>query len=90
MTQAELDQLVVQIGEELLLRLGRPVPKKAEGLKRLLGEFRLTQEQIGARIGMSQSTIAHLLRLLNLPAEVQGLIRQGELSSVMTRFCHLD
>jgi deoxyribose-phosphate aldolase len=31
-TQAELDQLVAQIGEEILSRLNRPVPVKGEGL----------------------------------------------------------
>ncbi len=32
MTQAELDQLVAQIGEEILSRLNRPIPAKGEGL----------------------------------------------------------
>lgn len=32
MTQAELDQLVAQIGEEILSRIDRPVPVKREGL----------------------------------------------------------
>jgi len=31
-TQAELDQLVAQIGEEILSRLNRPIPAKGEGL----------------------------------------------------------
>jgi ParB family chromosome partitioning protein len=54
--------------------------EKASALRRLLDEFALTQQEIGKRVGMSQSTIAHHLRLLSLPLEVQRLISEGALS----------
>jgi len=54
--------------------------EKACSLRRLLDDFALTQEEIGKRVGMSQSTIAHHLRLLSLPREVRHLIREGALS----------
>ena len=54
--------------------------QKARGLRRLLDDFQVSQEDIGRRIGMSQSAIAHYLRLLTLPVQVQDLIRRGVLS----------
>jgi ParB family transcriptional regulator, chromosome partitioning protein len=54
--------------------------QKARGLRRLLNDFQLSQEDIGRRIGMSQSAIAHYLRLLTLPVQVQDLIKRGVLS----------
>ncbi len=55
--------------------------EKARGLQRLLVDMALTQQQIGERIGMPQSAIAHHLRLLRLPVEVQHLIHDGSLSA---------
>jgi ParB family transcriptional regulator, chromosome partitioning protein len=54
--------------------------QKARGLRRLLDDFQLSQWDIGRRIGMSQSAIAHYLRLLTLPVQVQDLIGRGVLS----------
>jgi ParB family chromosome partitioning protein len=65
---------------ENLQRCDLNAMEKARGLKRLLEEFRLTQADIGEHIGMSQSAIAHHLRLLLLPPEVQSFIEQGTLS----------
>ena len=39
--------------------------------KKLIDQYRLTQEQLSTRIGKKRSTIANFLRLLKLPAEVQ-------------------
>lgn len=39
--------------------------------KKLIEQYRLTQEQLSARIGKKRATIANFLRLLKLPAEVQ-------------------
>lgn len=48
--------------------------EEAEGYERLLKEFGLTQEELAARVGKSQSAIANKLRLLRLPAEVKEFI----------------
>lgn len=45
--------------------------EEAAGYARLLDEFGLTQEELAARLGKKQSTIANKLRLLKLPASVQ-------------------
>lgn len=52
--------------------------EEAEGYERLLEEFHLTQEEMAARVGKKQSTIANKLRLLRLSAEVREfLLRKG-------------
>jgi ParB family chromosome partitioning protein len=40
----------------------------AEAYKRLIEEFRLTQEQVAERVGKRRSTVANTLRLLSLPS----------------------
>ncbi|MCR4440576.1 MAG: nucleoid occlusion protein [Peptococcaceae bacterium] len=45
--------------------------EEAEGYKRLIEEFSLTQEEIARRVGKSQSTIANKIRLLKLPENVK-------------------
>ena len=53
----------------------------AFGMKRLMEEFSLTQEQLAERIGKSRPAIANTLRLLSLAEEVIDLVRQGKLSA---------
>lgn len=53
---------------------------EAEGYKRLLEEFALSQERLGEAIGKSREHISNALRILRLPAEVQGFVRAGILS----------
>jgi ParB family transcriptional regulator, chromosome partitioning protein len=55
--------------------------EEAEGYRRLTDDFGLTQERLGNAIGKSRSHIANTLRLLNLPASVQGEVRKGALSA---------
>jgi ParB family chromosome partitioning protein len=55
--------------------------EEAEGYRRLLEEFGLTQERLGAAVGKSRSHVANTLRLLHLPATVQAEVRKGALSA---------
>ena len=55
--------------------------EEAEGFRRLLDEFGLTQEDLGAAIGKSRSHVANLLRLLNLPEPVIEHVRAGTLTA---------
>jgi ParB family chromosome partitioning protein len=55
--------------------------EEADGYKRLIEEFGLTQEQLGAAVGKSRSHIANCLRLLNLPASVREDVQAGRLSA---------
>lgn len=55
--------------------------EEAEGFRRLVEEFRLTQDQLGGLVGKSRSHVANTMRLLTLPAAVQAQVRQGLLSA---------
>jgi ParB family chromosome partitioning protein len=54
--------------------------EEAEGYKRLLDEYGMTQETLAIAVGKSRSHIANTLRLLNLPPSVQQEVRNGALS----------
>ena len=54
--------------------------EEAEGYKRLLDEFGLTQEELAGRLGKTQSSIANKLRLLRLPPSVREIISREILS----------
>lgn len=54
--------------------------EEAEGYRRLIEEFSLTQEQVSQRVGKDRSTVTNALRLLGLPEEVKGLVSAGALN----------
>jgi ParB family transcriptional regulator, chromosome partitioning protein len=54
--------------------------EEAEGYRRLLEEFSLTQEQVSQRVGKERSSVANALRLLSLPEEVKGMLADGSLN----------
>jgi ParB family transcriptional regulator, chromosome partitioning protein len=53
---------------------------EAAGYQRLGEEFHLPQAEIARLVGRNRSTVANLLRLLQLPDEIQQLIHQAKLS----------
>lgn len=55
--------------------------EEAQGYRQLMDKFGHTQEQVSKGLGKSRSHIANLLRLLNLPDEVQIFVRDGKLSA---------
>ncbi len=55
--------------------------EEARAYRRLLQEFKLTQEEIAKRVGKDRSTVANTMRLLQLPQEVQRDIERGVLSA---------
>jgi ParB family chromosome partitioning protein len=54
--------------------------EEAEGYARLSGEFGLTQNEIAELVGKDRSTVANLLRVLQLPASVRRMLENGELT----------
>ena len=55
--------------------------EEAEGLKSLIEDYNLTQEQAAKRVGKSRAAIANSLRLLELPDEVISLVGHKSLSA---------
>ena len=54
---------------------------EASGYKQLMDRFGHTQDKLASALGKSRSHIANLLRLLNLPQEVQTYLISGQLSA---------
>lgn len=55
--------------------------EEAMGYRQLMDRFGHTQDRLAEALGKSRSHIANLLRLLQLPEEVQGYLREGKLSA---------
>ncbi|SEM50122.1 chromosome segregation DNA-binding protein [Gemmobacter aquatilis] len=55
--------------------------EEALAYRQLMDRFGHTQEKLAEALSKSRSHIANLLRLLNLPEDVQGLVRGGQLSA---------
>jgi ParB family chromosome partitioning protein len=54
--------------------------EEASAYARLSKEFGLTQEEISRRVGKSRASIANSMRLLDLDADVQSMVRQSLIS----------
>jgi len=54
--------------------------EEAAGIKELMEEYGLTQEDVAKKIGRSRPAVANILRLLNLPEEIKELIKEEKLS----------
>ncbi|MGB0352900.1 MAG: ParB/RepB/Spo0J family partition protein [Paracoccaceae bacterium] len=55
--------------------------EEAMGYRQLIDRFGHTQEKLAEAMGKSRSHIANLMRLLQLPDDVQAMLRQGRLSA---------
>jgi ParB family chromosome partitioning protein len=54
--------------------------EKATAFQSYLHRYGCTQEELASRLKLDRSTIANLIRLLELPATVQDAVRQGRIS----------
>jgi len=55
--------------------------ESAVGFQTLIDDLGLTQQEVAQRVGKQRATVSNMLRLLNLPREVQDKIRSGEVST---------
>ncbi|MGD8628657.1 MAG: ParB/RepB/Spo0J family partition protein [bacterium] len=53
---------------------------EARGYSELIKRFKLTQEELAQKIAKDRSTIANVLRLLNLPEEVKAGLENGKIN----------
>jgi ParB family chromosome partitioning protein len=53
--------------------------EEANGLKRLIEEFKLTHDEVAQAIGRSRAGVSNLLRLLELAASVQAMVQEGRI-----------
>jgi ParB family chromosome partitioning protein len=54
--------------------------EEALGYSELIERFSLRQEDVGTKVGKSRAVVANSLRLLKLPPDVQGFVRDGHIS----------
>lgn len=77
---SDIEVLEVAIIENIQRADLNPV-EEAQGYRQLMDRFGHTQEKLAEALSKSRSHIANLMRLLQLPEEVQGYVRDGRLSA---------
>jgi len=85
----EIPAIIKEIDDKTILTLAlienlqrsdlNPI-EEAEGYHQLSREFSLTQQQIAETVGKDRTTIANMVRLLQLPAAARKLLQQGDLT----------
>lgn len=76
---SDLDSLELSIIENIQ-RENLNAIDQAKAYKRLLDEFKMTQESIAETIGKDRATVANMLRLLRLPQKIQEYVSRGTIS----------
>lgn len=86
----EIPALVKDVDDSTLLALAlienlqradlNPI-EEAQGYKRLTDDFGMTQAQVADLVGKNRSTVANLLRLLDLPQQVRDMVQSGQLTA---------
>ena len=71
--------LVLALVENLQREALNPL-EEAEGYKALSERFGMSQTDIAKAMGKDRSTVANLMRLLNLPPSVRKLVERGDLA----------
>jgi len=54
--------------------------EEAAAYQQLIEDFKLTHDQVAARVGKSRASVTNMLRLLQLPPAIQKLVRDRQLS----------
>lgn len=76
MELSEKDVLEISLIENIQRQDLNPI-EEALAYKKLLNEFKLTQEDLSKRIGKSRTAITNTMRLMNLDSRVQQYIIEG-------------
>ena len=85
----EIPAIIKEIDDKAILTLAlienlqradlNPI-EEAEGYYRLSHDFGLTQQQIAETVGKDRTTVANMLRVLQLPENVRKLLQDGKLT----------
>jgi len=85
----EIPAIIKEIDDKTILTLAlvenlqrsdlNPI-EEAEGYDHLSQEFGVTQQQIAETVGKDRTTVANVLRLLQLPESVRKLLQEGHLT----------
>jgi ParB family chromosome partitioning protein len=73
------DSLEIALIENIQREDLNPI-EMAEAFYRLMTDFRLTQEELSAKVGKERATVANYLRLLKLPDEIKRLVNDETMS----------
>ena len=65
---------------ENMQRMDLNAIEEAMAYRTLIEKYDMTQEELARQVGRSRPSVANTLRLLELPEEVQGMLRDGQLS----------
>jgi ParB family transcriptional regulator, chromosome partitioning protein len=74
------ESLVMSLIENILREDLNPI-EEARAFQNTIHKFKLSQEELAAKMGKDRSTVANALRLLKLPEEIQSEIEKGNLSA---------
>ena len=85
----EIPAVIKEVDDQTLLTLAlvenlqradlNPI-EEGEGYHKLTHDFGLTQQQIAETVGKNRTTVANMLRVLQLPQPVRSLMQDGKLS----------
>lgn len=78
MTDSEMTQIALI---ENLQREDLNSVEEALGYKSLMDAYNLTQDEVAKAVGKSRPAVANVMRLLNLPEEIQDMLKEGEISA---------
>jgi len=73
------DVLVLGLVENVQRTDLNPIDK-AVAYKRLVAHIGITQDEVARRVGLNASSVSNMIRLLDLPEEIQELVRGGALA----------
>jgi ParB family transcriptional regulator, chromosome partitioning protein len=77
---SDQEALVLALVENLQREELNPI-EEAESFRRLIDEFKQTQEDVARLVSKDRATVAHLIRLLKLPKDIQKAVADGRISA---------
>jgi len=78
-TASDSEVLELAIIENIQRENLNPI-EEASGYKNLMMTFGYTQNEVAVKVGKDRSTVANMLRLLDLPEKIRSYIKSGKLS----------